>query len=456
MNKTIKILCCLLAAVMLLPVFAACNVNNGGDATDPTTLRVAVDVTKTEVNIIEKLIEGFTAKEENKDIKIKVVKISQGYDSYVQKNFGKTTMADIISVYDYNSEYWTSMNLLRPVTEYMKRDGINEADYVQSMMALGKSGGDGDDNYYWLPRDYNKVVVCYNTEMFRIAGIGKPSDDWTMEDFENVCKQLIAKRSDILASTRKYDFWPVEMNARWTAVYYPYIKSYGGDFLASDGSLFNDTAVVKTAINKLLNYADQTSGKQTYKGLGYANPIGQSNDANVFVNKQAAMSFTVRPNVKSFADALDNNIDFVSLPRITDNDGKTSCIGAGCSGYGITSGCSDLKAETAWKFLKYIVSEEGQQVMGKTGSGVPVLKSLLNDSSAEWRNFISADLNHNAFVAHPERDLAMNYVHGFTTAKQLTVYKELKDNFIYSMFNTNDRDAEFAAFKSKVDKLLGK
>lgn len=271
-----------------------------------------------------------------------------------------------------------------------------------------------------------------------------------------MCKRLIAKRSDILASTRKYDFWPVEMNARWTAVYYPYIKSYGGDFLASDGSLFNDTAVVKTAINKLLNYADQTSGKQTYKGLGYANPIGQSNDANVFVNKQAAMSFTVRPHVKSFADALDNNIDFVSLPRITDNDGKTSCIGAGCSGYGITSGCSDLKAETAWRFLKYIVSEEGQQVMGKTGSGVPVLKSLLNDSSAEWRNFISADLNHNAFVVHPERDLAMNYVHGFATAKQLTVYKELKDNFIYSMFNTNDRDAEFAAFKSKVDNLLGK
>ena len=35
-------------------------------------------------------------------------------------------------------------------------------------------------------------------------------------------------------------------------------------------------------------------------------------------------------------------------------------------------------------------------------------------------------------------------------------YKELKDNFIYSMFNTNDRDAEFAAFKSKVDNLLGK
>jgi len=50
----------------------------------------------------------------------------------------------------------------------------------------------------------------------------------------------------------------------------------------------------------------------------------------------------------------------------------------------------------------------------------------------------------------------MNYVHGFATDKQLTVYKELKDNFIYSMYNSTDRDSEFAAFKSKVDKVLGK
>ena len=86
--------------------------------------------------------------------------------------------------------------------------------------------------------------------------------------------------------------------------------------------------------------------------------------------------------------------------------------------------------------------------------GGPVLQALLNDPNAKWNNFISKDLNHSAFTAFPERDLSMNYVHGFKLSKQLTVYKELKDNFIYSMYNTNDRDNEFNAFKSKIDKTL--
>lgn len=442
---------------MLAPVLMGCGNNENGDSGDKVTLKVAVDVTKTEVNIIEHLIKSF--EKENKDISLKVVKITQGYDSYIQKNFDqgkvKSTIADIISVYDYNSEYWTSMNLFKPLTSYMDRDGIRESDYVSSMFDLGKSGQEGDNNFYWLPRDYNKVVVCYNTEIFEAAGIQKPSNDWTMEDFNNTCKTLLEKKDVIKAKTGTYDFWPAEMNIKWTPVYYPWIKSYGGDFLAEDGTMFKNPDTVKNSVLSLLHYADATNGKK-YQGLGYSNPIGQSSDQANFVNKKAAMTFTVRPNVKSFADSLKNKIDFVSLPKITDNKGNTSYIGAGCTGYGITAGCLDEKMDAAWKFLKYVVSKEGQEVLGETGSGVPVLESLLNDENAKWNNFISKDLNHAAFTAFPERDLSMNYVHGFKLSKQLTVYKELKDNFIYSMYNTNDRTSEFNAFKSKIDTVLAK
>ncbi len=454
MKQTKKVFGLATTLLLLVPTMIGCKNNDDSDG-NAITLKVAVDVTKTEVNIIEKLIEGFTA--ENKDISIKVVKITQGYDSYIQKNFDqgkvKSTMADIISVYDYNSEYWTSMNLFKPLTTYMTRDGIKEEDYVSSMFSLGKSGAEGDNNYYWLPRDYNKVVVCYNTKIFETAEIAKPTNDWTMEDFNNICKTLLEKKEEIKKVTGTYDFWPAEMNIKWTAVYYPWIKSYGGDFLADDGTLFKNPDKVKSSVLNLLNYADTPDGKK-YQGLGYSNPIGQSSDQANFVNKKAAMTFTVRPNVKSFADSLNNNIDFVSLPKITDNDGNQSYIGSGCTGYGITAGCDESKEEAAWKFLKYIVSKEGQEVMGETGSGVPVLKSLLNDSTAKWNNFISKDLNHSAFTAYPERDLSMNYVHGFKLSKQLTVYKELKDNFIYSMYNTNDRDNEFSTFKSKIDTTL--
>lgn len=453
MNKQSKII--LLSSTLLataLTVASCGGDENTGDSANPAVnLKIAVTSDKTETSIAEALIKGFNQTEGNKNVKISVVKITQGYDSYIQKNWGKSTMADLISVYDYNAEYWTSMNLFKPLSTYMERDGVKEEDYVSSMFNLGKSGT--DDTYYWLPRDYNKVVVCYNTEIFEAAGISKPSDNWTMEDFEQTCKTLLEKSEEIKKVTGKYDFWPAEMNLKWTAVYYPYIKSYGGGFLADDGTCFKNPDIVKSSLLKLLKYADPTDSVN-YPGLGYSNPIGQADDQACFVNKKAAMIFTVRPNIQSFAKNLNNNIDFVSLPSITDNDGKTSYIGSGCSGYTITTNCSDDKVEAAWRFLKYIVSKEGQEVLGETGSGIPVLSSLLNDSSSAWKNFISKDLNHDAFTKFPERDLSMNYVHGFKANKQLTIYKEFKDSLIFSMYNSEDRDEEFAAFKSKIDALV--
>ena len=58
---------------MLIPTLAACGGGGDKDKADPTTLSVAVDVTKTEVNIIEKLIDGFNATGEGKDVKVRVV-----------------------------------------------------------------------------------------------------------------------------------------------------------------------------------------------------------------------------------------------------------------------------------------------------------------------------------------------------------------------------------------------
>ena len=96
-------------------------------------------------------------------------------------------LPDIVQIYDYKAEYWTGENLLVPVSDYMKRDGIPEDNYFSAVIEMAKSKA-GDDNMYWVPRDYNKVVCVYNTKMFELAGVVEPTDGWTFEDFENTCK----------------------------------------------------------------------------------------------------------------------------------------------------------------------------------------------------------------------------------------------------------------------------
>lgn len=412
-----------MAAVLCLSA-AGCGGGGNSDKGGAYTITIGVIGDSVETGIINRLKEGFLKNEENKNIKITLVKMNE-YDTWVVGRMSTKTIPDMIQVYDYNSRYWTNMGLFQSVTDLMERDGVNPADFSSSVIGMAQSGA-GDD-YYWLPRDYNKMVVCVNTEMFEIAGIEIPKDDWTMTDFYNVCKQLKAKEADIKKVTKQTTFYPAEMQLNSTEIYYPFIRAYGGDFFAvNDGSIsvYNDLNKVKQGANALLKYADE--------GLC----LPPDTTAAAFINKQAAMMFTTRPNVPNYAKRLDNKIDFVSMPAIEDRaEGEESYIGMGCTGYTITSFCPEEKRETAWKFLKYIVSEEGQELLGEMGNGVPVLNSLLNSKDAAWRQYISADLNHEAFYKYPERDLpAISYLDNIPIAKHLTVYSTLKIKLLKEVY----------------------
>ena len=121
-----------------------------------------------------------------------------------------------------------------------------------------------------------------------------------------------------------------------------------------------------------------------------------------FARNTIAMNACVRPVIPGYIN--DVNLDFVSYPL-----SDTTMVGAGCSGYAIAS--TSKHKEEAWKFIKFIGSEEGQRAFATTAGCVPVLKSVAEDENSAWRGFtgIKGDkLNHGAFIADSDRDLYLN------------------------------------------------
>lgn len=414
-----------------LSALTSCGGSTGSGGTNTITIGIIGD--SVETGIINKLKEGFLAKEENKGIRITPVKITNGYDTWVLQKMGTKTVPDMIQVYDFNCRYWTNKGLFQPISDLMERDAVNPDDFSSSVIGMAQSGE--NDDYYWLPRDYNKMAVCINTDMFVAAGIALPKDDWTMTDFYRICTELKAKESAIKAVTKQTTFYPVEMQLNAAEVYYPYMRSYGGDLFAKEGEnvkVYNDLSKVKQGANALLKYADEDLA------------LPPDTSAVAFINKQAAMIFTSRPNVPSYAKRLNNKIDFVSMPTIDDRpSGETSYIGMGCTGYTLTSSCPSEKREVAWRFLKYIVSKEGQELLGENGNGVPVLKSLLEDKNSAWRQWISPSLNHEAFYKFPERDLpAVSYLDNIPVAKQLTIYQTLKIKLLKEVYEAKGSERD--------------
>lgn len=309
-------------------------------------------------------------------------------------------------------------------------------------MAKSKSG---DDKMYWAPRDYNKVVCVYNTKMFELAGVEVPKDGWTFDDFEKTCEALKAKESVLKEYAGGKSVWAANMNLDWAAVYYPIIKSFGGELIDTEnGTAFKNETAVKKAIDFLCSYVDK----------GYAvSTIDTMDTGSVFGNKQCAMWFTVRPNVPDVYDNVDGNLDFVSFPTLSGVE--TSYIGMGCSGYGITTACSDEKRELAWDFLKFVMSEKGQEAFCAAGGGIPMIKSLAEKSDAAFRT-VYPDLNNNVFVDNAERDLPMTYMKGFLPEKQLGIYNTVLNNMLSSFykFKPEERADRLTIVKGYIEKTF--
>lgn len=408
------------------------------DSEETQTLTVAVSADDVEVRIMSAFIKAYKEQPGNENKDIKIVKINELYDSWVNKQLYVEKLADIIQVFDYSAEFWTNFDLLQPISSYMERDGVNEEDYYPSVIEMAKSKT-GDNSMYWVPRDYNKVVVCYNTKMFELAGVEKPSDDWTFEDFHETCKKLQAAEDTITDYTGLSKIWAVDMGLNWTATYYPVIKSYGGGLIDQEkGETFENLDAVKTGFESLLKYVDE--------GLC----VAPDDAAAPFINRQCAMVFTSRPNVAEYFEYLEGEIDFASFPTISGVE--TSYIGMGCTGYGITRLCPDEKKELAWDFLKFIISEEGQNAFSETGSCIPSLKALADDENATFRT-VYPGLNHDAFVKYPERDIPMNYMKGFKPDKQLGIYSYINSNLLSTFVDLTgaDRENRYMEFKAELE-----
>ena len=448
-------------ALLSMAAVSGCSFGKNSEKEGNGVITIAIVSDNSESNTMTTFINGYKKIPGNENKKFKVVKMTN-YGDYIFNSFLYDELADIVQVIDSTSEYYANADLdgsgtslLQPLSSYMKRDGVKEEDFYESIIEMTKCKT-GSNDVYWIPRDYNKVVCGYNKRMFDLAGVSYPTDDWTWSEFYSICQQLKANEAAIKGYSGSATFYPVDMNLDFQAVYYPVLKSFGGELIDKQtrtcfGNTQEAVNIAKSAWGMLLDMAGSD--------VKLANPPGGAQIP--FTNKQAAMMFMVRPNLPTYVRGVGEDvIDFVSLPILEGIPSNSkSYIGMGCSGYGMTTACPDSKKEAVWDFLKYIVSVDGQNAFSAAGSGIPCLKALAEDPNAIFKQYLVKDgyyPNHDAFIAHPERDLPANYLKNFEVQKQLTIDKYVKDRTLGQFYKTTNRDKYFADFKTNMEKIWNK
>ena len=417
-----KLVTLLIATALTIVSLVGCGGGNngGGGGNNPNNpkgkynLTIAVQKEGGEVELMELFKEAYEKKNPDVNIEIKDFKGAL-FESYMSKYaMSEKDLPMMIWMPDDQFDYYAAGGYFVDLRKYYEQDAATDYSlYYESMLHAASysdefrpttsytgeftvAGGKSDSRQYgvyFAPRDYNQIAIVYNKKLFNNFGIEVPdtSNGWTFAEYVALIQEIEGK---IKAGGNK-DLAKRAANLMlpWEPAYTTIFNALGSDGLVKDGAYNADSEKNKQICEYLYNEIYCT--KQRF------------DTNNSFTNGTVFMMTASRPLIKSYADKIKNSdgtpaIDFLPYPA--------EYVAAGCSGYGITSiheketqtvnGVTKTVGELAWDFIKFIISEEGQELSGASGYTQPILKSLAETGS--WLKAIDENLNHKAFAQGKE------------------------------------------------------
>ncbi len=341
--------------------------------------------------------------------------------------------ADIIACIGENVAEYVNNGYLTQLDSYMDNSRFNRDAYYSSIMAMGQ---DPNGDQYMMPRDYSRIICCYNKTMFDTYNIAYPTNDWTWADYLAICQkfnQAGLSAGKITCAQMSYDIlnWGI-------------LSSCGVTQVVNDGdwSIIDSTSSEYDALKKGMAIAKAAVDN------GYV-PNQQNYDSNTFRNNQAAMTFETTAAIKGLTE---QSVDFdvVSFPAVVSGEGVDVGTNAnaaphspaGAVGYGIYP--KSTNKEVAWAFMQYLMGEAGQASIVKASMSVPALISLAEDTTAAWRtikNGAGNAITAANMVANTDRDVTAGWL-GKLPAEYRYEYKKYYNTFL---LNVVDGKASFDA-----------
>lgn len=210
-----------------------------------------------------------------------------------------------------------------------------------------------------LPQNISSLVVYYNRDLFRRAGVPEPGDDWTYADFRRAARKLTEPRRG-RNEVRRYGVG-VEPGIVRLA---PFVWSAGGDIVDDPRDPGRFTLDTPEGREGLRAFLDLRRG-----GLA---PLEQEVEARPlearFLDGQLGMFLSSRREVPTFRTITGFDWDVAPFPHLRQ---KASVLHS--DAYCIAKGKT---AAAAWRFVEFAAGPTGQRILARSGRIVPSLKKV--------------------------------------------------------------------------------
>ena len=343
---TTRLIACVAAACLAL---AGCGSNDGEDSAkgggkQPTvTLQLFGDAE--ELAVYRDLAAAYERKTAGK---VKLVEVADR-GAHIQKlatSFAAGSPPDAFLVNYRNYGGYASRKVLDPVGPRLDSSSALERDdfYEQTLEAFTFGGV-----LQCMPQNVSSLVVYYNRDLFRRAGIDDPARDWTYDDFVNAAAKLTRGKSYGVG---------VEPGVVRLA---PFIWSEGGELV--------DDPTAPTRFT--LDSAAGRDGLQRFFALSRFSPSVEQVESKSldeqFIDGNIAMFMSSRREVPTLRTIKDFDWDVAAFPR-----GKQPAGVLHSDAYCVSKGSN---ADAAWKFIEFAVGSEGSRITAEGGRTVPSHKA---------------------------------------------------------------------------------
>lgn len=368
---------------------AACSSSGGGDASSGSSLNVVYwNYGPAAEQVNQATADAFEAAHDGVTVTLTPV-AGENWGTYyanVATMIAGGERPDLMVISGEGAQFVHANNLVKPINGYLDSDP--QAEELKGDIAQGLIDGftvDGD--ILGLTQSWNDMVIWYNTDVFKAAGIQPPSADWTWDQFTQIAKQL-TKDTNGDGTPDQYGFtWA--SNEIFPGIM-PWVANAGGNLTTDDVCKATvDTPQVKKAVSFLNDLIKQ--------GISPA-PMPMSDVFTRFQNGTIAMFGAGRWPNGSFGPAGFTAANIQLYPK-----GDTYKTVFGGATYPILN--SSQNPDLAWEFQKFTLSDQMQQLYvgtpDKPGDQIPSRRSVAAQMSAKGVPPQNSDLFYGSIDDYP-------------------------------------------------------
>ena len=137
--------------------------------------------------MIDETIARFEKEHPNVEVKYQSGILKEDYSLWLSQQLLTGNEPDLYMILNEDFNSLASLGALKNLDQIIKSDDDFDVDkFYQNTLEIGKYQG----NQYALPYEVNPTLMFVNKTLLEKEGVSLPENDWTLDDFYNICKQI--------------------------------------------------------------------------------------------------------------------------------------------------------------------------------------------------------------------------------------------------------------------------